>query len=235
MHERNDIEQIGCDLKIERLQKLIRFVIVSQMVLIVYNVIKFDKIVSEGNFETKFRIPFPTNYETSFCFHLRAIRCCQHGSASCVVMVPNGGGARYRHALLGLKRTRNSCTRNHSSTDVESIRSVGYFKNCSTELLLTLFLIQQLTTKTEPGALVLQILRVCAQALSHGWCFLSRFSANLDRNTICTIEIVIELCTKDSYSLFESQLLRNLDPNSEYSSFVQRSITLSSGWCCRAP
>ena len=63
--------------------------------------------------------------------------------------------------------------------------------------------------------------------LSHGWCFLSRFSANLDRNTICTIEIVIELCTKDSYSPFESRLLHNLDRNSEYSSFIQRSITLS--------
>ena len=54
--------------------------------------------------------------------------------------------------------------------------------------------------------------------LSHGWCFLSRFSANLDRNTICTIEIVIELCTKDEYSLFESRL-RVQD---EYSLFGSR-------------
>ena len=64
--------------------------------------------------------------------------------------------------------------------------------------------------------------------LSHGWHFLSRFFANLDRNSICTIEIVIELCAKDSYSPFESRLRSNLDSNSKYSSFVQRSITLSS-------
>ncbi len=63
--------------------------------------------------------------------------------------------------------------------------------------------------------------------LSHGWHFLSRFFANLDRNSICTIEIVIELCAKDSYSPFESRLRSNLDSNSKYSSFVQRSITLS--------
>ena len=30
MQEQNDIEQIGCGLKIERLQRLIRFVIVSR-------------------------------------------------------------------------------------------------------------------------------------------------------------------------------------------------------------
>ncbi len=38
----------------------------------------------------------------------------------------------------------------------------------------------------------------------------------------------MELCPKDLYSLFESRLLHNLDPNSEYSSFAQRSISLTS-------
>ena len=48
----------------------------------------------------------------------------------------------------------------------------------------------------------------------------------------------MELCPKDLYSLFESRLLHNLDPNSEYSSFAQRSISLTSNstvvtkFCC---
>ncbi len=71
--------------------------------------------------------------------------------------------------------------------------------------------------------------------LSHGWRFLSYFFANLDRNSICTVEIVVELCTKDEYSLFGSRLRKRIltiwveiaHPNSEYSFFVQRSITLS--------
>ena len=40
-------------------------------------------------------------------------------------------------------------------------------------------------------------------------------------------KIDMELCPKDLYSLFESRLLHNLDPNSEYSSFAQRSISLT--------
>ncbi len=37
--------------------------------------------------------------------------------------------------------------------------------------------------------------------LLHGWRFLSRIYAFLDRNSIRTIEIVVELCTKDSCHL----------------------------------
>ncbi len=61
------------------------------------------------------------------------------------------------------------------------------------------------------------------------------FFANLNRNSIYTTEIVIELCTNDSHTTFDSRLLRNLDPNSEYSSFVQRSITLSGRFCVVLP
>ncbi len=59
--------------------------------------------------------------------------------------------------------------------------------------------------------------------------FCLEFLTNLDRNSVdayvYTIKIVLNFVQKDS---FESRLLRNRDPKSWHSSFVQSSITFSS-------
>ncbi len=61
--------------------------------------------------------------------------------------------------------------------------------------------------------------------LLYRWRFRSQIFANLDKNSIRTTEIAVY--TKDPHLLFESRLLHNLNPNSECSSLVQHSITLS--------